>query len=256
MNKNAKFIVIALISILVIVITSASRNKDLTDINNDQNNLQPKELHANLSDAIEQENVRKRNNEVIKVKQILQESISDVAIGQVGSPVTIIEYASLSCSHCAPFSNRVFGRLQEEYIDTGKVRFIFRHFPLNYPAFAASAATLCSYKELQSDNSQEDEKKYYNLIKALFKTQDSWAFSKQFPSQLKQILRLNGLSSSNFDKCLKNKDLENAILQQRMDASKYLKVGSTPTFFINGKPMIGSPSYKKIKNAIDKALNN
>jgi len=250
MNKNAKFIIIALIAILIIVLTSAS-NESKSNNKNNQNNLQPKELAANFPLNNEQEDVGKKNQEIIKVKQLLQESISDIAIGDVDAKVKIIEYASLSCSHCAIFSNNVFGKIKEEYIDTGKVRFIFRHFPLNSPAFVASAASLCSYKQ-----SNQDVEKYYNLIKALFKTQESWAFSKQFPEQLKQILRLNGLSSSSFEKCLANKDLENAILSQRFDASKYLKVSSTPTFFVNGKSMIGAPNYNKMKNAIENALEN
>lgn len=182
-------------------------------------------------------------------KKLLEISSNDIVIGNKNASVTIIEYASLSCPHCALFYSDAFPRLKADYIDSGKIKFVYRDFPLNQPALAAGILALCKVKDVN-----KDADKYYNFIKVLFRTQESWAFVQDFSDKLKTIAKLDGMSDGKFESCIKDKNLQERILKSRLEAAQLLQISSTPTFFINGEVISGYSSYTDMKNVIEKKL--
>jgi protein-disulfide isomerase len=154
-------------------------------------------------------------------------SIGDMAIGDEKAPVTIIEYASMTCPHCATFHATTYPELKKRYIETGKVRFIFREFPLDQLALAAFLVARCSGPD-----------KYFPMIETLFQLQKEWVIQKPL-EPLMAIAKQAGMSEQAFNECLQNQKLIDGIEEVRQRAIK-LNVQSTPFFFVNGKPMRGS----------------
>ncbi len=187
----------------------------------------------------------RKNSELLKVLP------GDFVLGDKAAPVLFIEYASLSCPHCADFSREGFERLKTEYIDAGKVKFIFRNFPLNQPALVSAMFADCQ----ANDNKEQANEKYFLTLKALFKTQDAWAFDEKFAEKLEAIAQLDGMSSDRFRKCLADKSLQDKILNARMEAAKSLQLRSTPSFFVNGEIIEGFVDYKVLKKLIDTKLS-
>ena len=185
------------------------------------------------------------NDEILKISPF------DIVYGDKSAPVTFIEYSSLSCPHCASFNRETFERIKSEYIDSKKVKFIHRDFPLNQPALAAAMFALCQAQ----DHKSEMVEKYYGLVKVLFKTQDSWAFDPKYIEKLQSIAQLDGMSPDRFNKCINDQALQHKILELRMEAAKGLKIQSTPTFFVNGEISEGYVDYVSIKKLIDKKLS-
>jgi protein-disulfide isomerase len=165
----------------------------------------------------------------------------DMELGPKDAKVTLVEYASASCPHCAAFHKDVFGKLKTDYIDTNKVRFIFREFPLNDPALAAFMVARCAPKE-----------KYFPLLDVFFSTQATW-IPDPF-NGLKNIAQQSGMSSADFEACLKNEKVAKGILDVREKGAKTYGVSGTPTFFLNGKVLNGEQSYDALKAAIDPLL--
>ena len=189
-------------------------------------------------------NEAKVNSELLKVMP------NEFVLGNANAPVLLIEYASLSCPHCADFSREAFEKLKAEYIDSGKVKFVFRNFPLNQPALVAAMFAQCQ----ADDNKGQDNEKYFSTVKALFKTQDTWAFDDKFSEKLSAIAQLDGMSADRFQKCILDKTLQDKILHERMEAAKSLQLRSTPSFFINGEIVEGFVDYKSLKKVIDTKL--
>jgi protein-disulfide isomerase len=199
-----------------------------------------------VSSAVNKEaelNEARKNSDLVKILP------NDYVFGSKEAPVLVIEYASLSCPHCADFSRVAFDNLKTEYIDSGKVKFVFRHFPLNQPALVASMLAEC-----QASDNKGDDSKYFSTIKALFKTQDTWAFDANFVEKLEAIAQLDGMSQDRFKKCIADKSLQDKILADRMEAAKSLQLHSTPSFFINGAISEGFVDYKTLKKVIDEKL--
>lgn len=186
----------------------------------------------------------RKNSEVLKI------STHDFVLGDRNAPVVFIEYASLSCPHCAAFSRESFEKLKTDYIDTGKVQFIFRDFPLNQPALTAAMLLQCQ----AADNKPQSSEKFFSTLKVLFKTQDSWAFDAKFADRLEAIAKLDGMSSERFRNCINDKSLQDRILSHRMEAAKSLQLRSTPSFFINGEISEGYVDYQTFKKVIEKKL--
>ncbi len=206
-------------------------------------------------------NVQKKNKNAKLAQQaqkiVLKDNIvlnfqtkKDIVLGDENAPITIIEYASLSCPHCANFYNDVFDKIDKEYIKKGKAKFIYRDFPLNQSAMLASMISLCHAR-----NNNNNSNKYYKLIKALFKTQDSWAFTGNPFEKLRSLAKLDGMTSKQFDSCVNDKALTDEILQDRLQASKELKISSTPTFVMNGRVIGGYHNFNEFKKVIDEELN-
>jgi len=171
--------------------------------------------------------------------------LPDIVIGKADAPVTIVEYASMTCPHCANFSKTTFPKLKSQYIDTGKVRFVFREFPLDDLAAAAAMLARC----IDKDNGE----KAMAVIEVLFASQDKWAVRNPIPP-LQQIAKQAGMSEKAFDECLKDQKLYNDILAMRERASKEYQVQSTPTLFVNGKIQRGETSIEDLSKVIDPLL--
>ncbi len=189
--------------------------------------------------------------EVHRDSELLKVLPGDFVLGDKAAPVLLIEYASLSCPHCADFAREAFERLKSEYVDAGKVKFVFRNFPLNQPALVAAMFAECQ----AVDNKDQSGEKYFVTLKALFKTQDTWAFDEKFSEKLEAIAQLDGMSSDRFKKCVSDKALQDKILSARMEAAKSLQLRSTPSFFINGDISEGFVDYKTLKKLIDAKLS-
>ena len=172
---------------------------------------------------------------------------NDFVIGEEDAPITIIEYASMSCSHCANFHNDTLPDLKKEYIDTGKVKYAFRDFPYNYPALLGSMVMRCIPQEVR-----------YDYMNALYKLQKNWVSqeSDKTTQELYKIMQSGGMTKEEFDSCINNTDLENKILQGIMDAQEEFGVKSTPSFLINGILVAGNKSIKDFRQIIDKILSD
>ena len=171
---------------------------------------------------------------------------SDFVIGDEDAPVTIIEYASMSCSHCADFHNNTLENLKNEFIDTGKVRFVFRDFPFNYPALAGSMMMQCVPNDVR-----------YDYMNALYKLQKSWVFRDQSKTraELYKIMQSGGMNKEDFDSCLSNVNLENDLLEGVMNAQREFNIRSTPSFIVNGVLYSGNKNIKEFRQIIEKILS-
>jgi protein-disulfide isomerase len=168
--------------------------------------------------------------------------IEDIWLGDEKAPVTIIEYASMTCPHCAHFSETTFPELKKRYIDTGKVRFIFREFPLDALAMATVMLARCAGKD-----------KYFPMIETLFRQQKDWAVQRPLPA-LMAIAKQAGFTEQSFEACLNDRKLQNNIETIRQTAAEKFGVNSTPTFFINGKIQRGGFGVEDFDKVIEPHL--
>jgi protein-disulfide isomerase len=169
----------------------------------------------------------------------------DLALGDAKAPVTMVEYASMTCPHCAHFQETTFPELKKRYIDTGKVRYILRDFPLDNLAGAAFVLAHCA--------AGDDAGKYYSMIDTLFSQQRTWAVEKPVPP-LMAIAKQAGLTEQSFNACLTNQKAWDAMESVRQRAMNQFKVQSTPTFFINGTQVTGAVSIDDFAKVIDPYL--
>lgn len=170
----------------------------------------------------------------------------DYVMGKDTAPLIMVEYASLSCPHCSHFSNTVLPELEKKYIDTGKMRYILRHFPLNEPALKAAMLTECVGEQSQS--------RYYIFSRVLFDAQNKWAFDGNYMSGLETIANVGGLSKEEFMNCLNNTDREMRILKIKKEATDELKVPHTPYIFIGGEVYEGERTVPAVSQFIDAKL--
>jgi protein-disulfide isomerase len=170
--------------------------------------------------------------------------LDDIPMGSENAPVTIIEYASMTCPHCAAFEIGVFPKLKEKYIDTGKVRFIMRLFPTQPVELSAAAYMLarCGGPD-----------KFYPLIETLFQLQQKWVVRNPIPP-LFAIAQQAGFTEQSFNSCINDKALLNKVQQVWERASSKFKVESTPTFFINGQKFSGELPIDEFEKVIQSYL--
>ena len=171
-------------------------------------------------------------------------SLPDIVIGSPKAPVTITEYASMSCSHCAAFGENVFPMLRSKYIDTGKVRFVFREFPLDIKAASASILARCI--------AGNDSEKYLGAVEVLFKQQDR--LIAQTKATLIFVGKLNGMSEQEVAACQMDQAQFDKLSADQKYAHEMLKVVSTPTFFVNGERLQGSMSFEELEERIKPLL--
>ena len=174
-------------------------------------------------------------------------SLPDMALGPANAPVTITEYASMTCPHCATFNETVFPKIKSEYVDTGKIRYVFREFPLDIKAAAGSMLSRCIAKD--------DAGKYFAVTDMLFRQQNDWVM-KNTTETLTRIGKQAGLSQQAVEECLKNQALLDKIAADQKYASEVLKVNSTPTFFINGEKIKGETSFEEFDKKIKSLLKS
>jgi protein-disulfide isomerase len=165
---------------------------------------------------------------------------SDRVLGKPDAPITIIEYASLTCPHCAHFDVEVLPKLKEKWIDSGKAKLVLRDFPLDEPALRAAMVARCVPPD-----------RFYPLVDGLFRTQADWVVERGWQGKLEGVTRLLGVPEKEFKACVSDKKLEDQVAQSRLTAAQQLGVDATPTFFINGKKFDGAPTVE----AFDQALS-
>lgn len=177
---------------------------------------------------------------------VLDITEDDFIIGETNAPITIIEYASLSCSHCADFHMNTLGKLKKEYVDTGKVKIVFRNFPFNYPALLGSMVLQCIPEDVR-----------YDYMNALFQLQSNWVVRENAKStqELFKIMQSGGMTKEEFDSCINNRELEETILQKVINAQNEYNIQSTPSFLINDLLVEGNKSIKEFRQIIDKILS-
>jgi len=169
-------------------------------------------------------------------------SAEEISLGNAQAPVTIIEYGSLTCSNCIQFHTQVYPQVRKHYIDTGKVRFIYRHFPTSGSAVEAARAADCAGD------------KYYPMVDILFATVADWSQAENRDAIFRKQAASFGLDAEQFNACISDNKLLDEILSQQIVAKKELDVTGTPTFFINGKIVRGKQSFAEMEALISEAL--
>ena len=170
--------------------------------------------------------------------------IRRISVGNIDAKILIIAYESLTCSHCANFHKDVYPQLKKEYIDTGLAKIEFRHFPLDIAALNASKVSQCN-------NDQNLE-----ILESLYSNQQAWVkgnTAEEVNINLKKFLKKEGFEID-FEKCIDNKEIEDFVLNDRIDAVKKFKINSTPTIIINNKKFEKPLNYKNLKKALEKLI--
>ena len=181
----------------------------------------------------------------IPVADLMAEgALPDVWLGSKDAPITIIEYASMTCSHCAHFHEATYPTLKSKYIDAGKVRFTIREFPFDPIAVAGFMVARCAGDKREA------------MIGLLFSQQKNWAFTDKPLQGLTGLVKQAGMSQEKFDACLQDKALYTKVNEVFEKASKVFKVDSTPTFFINGKKVSGAMSPEELDKQLEPLLKS
>ena len=178
------------------------------------------------------------------ISNISAEGIKRIIVGNVDAKITIIAFESLTCSHCANFHKNVYPQLKKEYLDTGLAKIEFRHFPLDIAAFNASKVSQC-----RNDGDS-------SLLNSLFANQQKWvkgSSAEEANENLQKFLESEGFDVD-FEKCVENKDIEDFVLNDRIDGVRKYKVNATPTIIINDKKFEKSLNYKNLKKALEKLI--
>ena len=170
-------------------------------------------------------------------------NLDEVAVGDEGAPITVVEYFSLTCGHCANFHKTTFKQIEEKYIKTGKLRFIYREFPLDPLAAAGAMLARCA----PSGNPLP-------MIELLLDTQRTWAFSDDPVKQLETMSKQAGFTQESFKECLTNQKLLDDITAVRERGHTEFKIDSTPTFFINGEKHVGAMSVEEFDKILEPLL--
>ena len=168
----------------------------------------------------------------------------DMALGDPDAPVTMIEYFSLTCPACRLFHQNVFSKLKPSYVDTGKVRFVFRDYPLNAPALHAAVLAHCA-----------GPARYFVFVDVLFETFDDWASSRDYLDMLAQLGELGGVSRDRFEACLADEALENRVLESFQAGQAEYDVSQTPTLIVNGEKYEGKMQFEALARHLDRLLS-
>ena len=171
---------------------------------------------------------------------------SSVILGQDKAPVKIKIFSSLTCPHCANFHIKIVSEIKKKYVESGKVQLIFIDFPLDQAAFNASKLLHCL-----------DQKKQITFLDTIYENQNEWTAGSnidEINNNLKKMVQILGINSTQFDKCLNNEVIEDKILNGRIDGHQKYSINSTPTIIINEKKSEGSANFKNIKKKIEKLI--
>jgi protein-disulfide isomerase len=172
----------------------------------------------------------------------LKPTAEDHILGNAEAPITIVEYASMTCGHCAAFHVMTMPDLKKKYIDTGKVRLVYRDFPLDAVALQVAQIAECAGKD-----------RYFGVVDLVFQTQGTWAVAKDPIAELTKSLRIAGISEADVKACIANEKIATAVVAERQTAEK-LGVNSTPTLFINGERWNGARNIEAFDEAFAKLL--
>ncbi len=166
----------------------------------------------------------------------------DIVIGNAAAPVTIVEYSSLSCPHCAHFHKEILPIVKAKLLDSGRAKLVFRHFALNEPALRGAQLVECAPAD-----------KREAFLKTLFENQQGWAFSESYKADLKRIAATGGVDAAQFDSCLADKDAENEILATRQEGATKVGITGTPSFYVNGVALEDWSTAEAFVKAVDAA---
>ena len=180
------------------------------------------------------------NSRIVDTIEALQEK----KIGSGSAQIQMLEFASLTCGHCAKFHNEVFPKIKTEFIDTGKIDFVYKDFPLDKFALKASVIARCSGNE-----------RFFNFLKVLYSKQKDWTRSNDPFKSLLKIAKFGGLKNDEIKVCVGNKSIEDGILKQRLESTKKFDIKATPTIYLNNKKYEGDLTYEALKLKIDSLLN-
>ena len=172
------------------------------------------------------------------------EALQDKKIGKESARIKMVEFASLTCGHCARFHNEVFPKLKTEFIDSGKILFTYKDFPLDKFALKASVIARCSGND-----------KFFSFLKVLYSKQKDWTRTQDPFKSLLKIAKLGGLKNDEIKVCVGNKSIEDGLLKQRLNSSKKYDIKATPTIYFNGEKYNGDLTYEALKLKIDSLLN-
>jgi protein-disulfide isomerase len=192
--------------------------------------------------AVIQQAANERPQGAFEKELMVPGPLGDMSMGDRNAPLTVIEYASLTCSHCADFEKETFPSFKKDYIDTGKAYYILRDFPFDPVATAAFMLSHCAGPE-----------RYFGFIEVLYQQQAQWAFVDTPMEALKKIARQGGFSDEKFDACMKDQQVFDHVKQVAQKGQEF-GVRSTPTFFINGEKVEGALPYKEFEAALKKHL--
>ena len=170
---------------------------------------------------------------------------NDRMLGKADAPITIIEYASFTCPHCADFDANTLPKLKSDWIDTGKARLIFRDFPLDAAAVRAAQLARCAPPD-----------QFYAFVDELFHTQMTWAVGGKVDANLNKLAKLSGMTDDQFNACMSDDAGKKRVLDSRLQAEQQFKVESTPTFVINGTLVVGAQPYAEFERVLNKAASN
>ncbi len=180
----------------------------------------------------------------VAVSKLLEPpALGDRILGDENAVVSVVEYASMSCPHCASFHNGAWEPFKEKYVDSGQVRFIFREFPLNAPAYAVAMLARCAPAD-----------RYFPIIDLYFARQDDWLRSPDMFNAILDIAKQVGFTKKTFEACLKNQALFDGLNAEKDRASNSFGVESTPTFFIDGKKQSGALTIEQLDEQIQPLL--
>lgn len=172
----------------------------------------------------------------------VEEMLAERWLGGEGAPGTVVEYSSLTCSHCASFAVDALPAIRADYVDSGKVRFVHRDFPLDAVAQDGAVLARCAGA------------RYYDALDLLYRRQETWVMSGDRRSSMKQVLAPIGMTSTEMDSCLASSDLRNGIMRMAQEGRSQHAVSATPTFLVNGQKIEGNHPYAFFAAAIEHAL--
>jgi protein-disulfide isomerase len=165
--------------------------------------------------------------------------LGDRVLGKADAPITVIEYVSLTCPHCANFQKHLFPRFKKEFIDTGRVRYIVREFPIGHTAGHAAIVNRCA-----------PEDKYFFLLNQFLTRQPEWVSQEVRPDAIYAVAKSSGMTRETFDKCLSNQTIIDGLTEVKQRGRQFNVIG-TPTFFINGRKAQGEVTFDEIKAMIE-----
>ncbi len=170
------------------------------------------------------------------------QALEDRIMGDPKAPVTLIEYASLACHHCADFHKKTLPKIKERFIDTGKVKLVFRDFPFDSAAFAAAMTARCA-----------PPARYFQFVTVLFENQALWSHSPNAREALARIAKLGGMTQDDFDRCIDNKELFEGLRKRQLDAEQQYGIRSTPTFVLGNNKITGNQPFEIFEKALNDA---
>lgn len=168
----------------------------------------------------------------------------EFVLGKARAPILMVDYSTFSCPHCVKFYNDVLPKIEKNYIATGKVRFVHRDFPLNEQSLHGAMLTLC----------QKRTGGYFDLLKEMYRTSFFWSYSSKYKEKLYDVASSKGISKIEADQCWTNEEMKDNIQLDKLKSFKEFRISTTPTFFINGRKIVGYRDYDQFKKIFDSIL--